>query len=168
MGPTPGVVEVHVPPRALGTLLYDALGGAAAALGALAVMAAASVLGGGALAAGPNAIGAWMVRWLQSAAPDAVHRAYWDATVGGIVTSAVAGGVVGALFGATTSRWRAGNLPLVGVAVGLACWSVVRWVVAPALDPLLVRVFDWRALLLAGVAFGALLGFWARIGRDAL
>jgi hypothetical protein len=143
-----------------------AVGGTAAAAVSMIVLTA--LTSQHAPAAAANAVGAVLVRWLQSAAPDALERVYADATAGGLLVTCLAGALTGAVFGALSER-RGGLHPIaLGLGVGVVCWAALKWAVAPALDPLMARTFDDRALLAACLVYGALIGFWVQAGREPL
>jgi hypothetical protein len=164
-GPVGAVVAVSTPPDGSRAAVFAAMGGALGGAVTTAVLAGGAVIMDRAPAAGPNAVGAWLVRWLQTAAPDALDGFYADATLGGLAVAVVAGAVTGAVFGAFLDRLPH-DRPLVwGLLLGLLLWALAHHVVAPALDPLLVRLFDWRVLLPAFVAYGAVVGLWVQGGR---
>lgn len=146
-------------------MAYAATGGLLGGLLALAVLAAAAALGGTPAVAAPNAIGAWLVRWLQAAAPDALESFYYDATLLGIASAMVFGIAAAAVFGGIMVRLPEDHPAAWGLLLGAACWAVTRFALAPALDPLVLRVFDWRALLPAFLAFGLFVGLWVQTGR---
>jgi hypothetical protein len=152
-------------PASLGPVLYGAVGGAIVGLVSLAVLAAAAVLSDLQVVVAPNAIGAWAIRWLQTAAPDAIETFHPDATLGGIALSALCGALAGAVFAALMVRLPDDHPAVWGALLGALCWAATRYVVAPALDPLLLRVFDVTALLPAFLVFGLLAGAWVQLGR---
>jgi len=53
-----------------------------------------------------------------------------------------------------------------GAILGATAWLVLRWVVAPALDPVLIRIFGWRPLLATCLAFGVVVGLWVHLSRS--
>jgi hypothetical protein len=155
---------VYASPSAAGVLAYGAVGGALGAVGSLVVLAGeAARTGLGALTA-PNAVGAWFVRWLQAAAPDALAAFHADATVGGALVHVAVGTLVGAVFAVVLDRLPEDNPVAWGGMLGLGLWALARWVV-PALDPVLGRVFSGAGLLTAHLVYGALLGAWVQAGR---
>jgi hypothetical protein len=147
------------------TALGGAVGGTVAGLVAAAVLSVASVMDGQHVSAGLNALGAWSVRWLQTAGPDAIEHFYWDATLGGAAYAVLAGALCGALFALVLSRLPEDHPLVWGGIAGVGLWVAVRWVVGPALDPVLVRVFDWHVLLPTCLAYGLVLGRWVQLAR---
>lgn len=158
-------------------------GGALAGLAALAMLVASHVaLAPGGLAAvrafdhrairaaalAPvNAVGAWLVRWLQVADPTALELPYVDALAAGVVTPVILGALAGAVIAAAGERFP-DDAPLAWSAVAaVGLWIVARFAVAPALDPVLLRAVDGRALFAAHVAFGLALGAWVSAARSA-
>lgn len=115
-----------------------------------------------------NSIGAWLVRWLQVADPSALVRPYADATLGGLVTVVLFGALLGALLAAAGERFPE-DAPLVWtVLASIGLWLATRFVVAPALDPLLLRTLDGRLVFVAHVVFGLVLGGWLSASRAAV
>jgi hypothetical protein len=167
--PAPGrgqtVTRAYPVPSSAGTAASGAVGGAVAGAVALGALAAGATWQGHHAVAGPNAIGAWLVRWLQIAAPDALEHFYWDASCGGAALVVLVGALGGALFALFVARLPEDHPIAWGVIAGAFGWAGVRWAVGPAIDPVLVRVFDWRVLLPAGLAYGIVLGAWVHLGR---
>ena len=147
------------------TALGGAVGGAVGGAAALVVLSVGGLLAGHRAVAGANAVGAWLVRWLQSAAPDAIEHFYWDATLGGVVVAVAAAGLLGAVFALVLARLPHDHPLAWGVLVAVVAWFALRSAVGPALDPVLVRVFDWRVLLPACMAYGLVVGGWVHLGR---
>lgn len=157
-----------------------AVGGAIAGAVALLVLVAAhglaTQLGGlfGESVAGahpwvvPNAVGAWFVRWLQVADPSALQGFYADATLGGIATAILGGALVGAAFAGFIERYPEDHPLAWGVVFGFVLFALLRWALAPALDPLLLRTVDGAALLAGCLGFGTAAGAWAVVARPAL
>lgn len=158
-------------------------GGALAGLAAqLALVAGSIALAPGALAAlrrldheairaaaltPVNAVGAWLVRWLQVADPTALHQPYADATLGGVLTAVVLGALGGALVAVAGERFPE-DAPLAWcLAASLLAWAAARAALVPALDPLLLRVVDGRLLLAAFAVYGAVLAAWTSAARRA-
>lgn len=194
-GSTPAAAtRVYAPPAATRAIVYGAVGGALGGALVLAILAVLAVPSGHRPVAAPNAFGAWFVRWLQTAAPSALDSVYLDATLGGGVLALVVGALLGAVFAGAIDRLPDDHPLAWGLVWGLAIWAAARWLVAPALDPVLLQAFDTRPLLLerlpetltqamsprvaswfgvpallpALVAFGLWLGLWVHIGRAAL
>jgi hypothetical protein len=179
----------YAPPVATVAIVYGAVGGALGGGLMLGILALAAGSVGRQPPAAPNALGAWFVRWLQTAAPQALDGFYADATLGGIGLALVVGALLGAVFGGWIERLPDDHPLAWGLLWGLGLWAAARWLVAPALDPLLLETFDtqsllpealasalgptiaaWlaiRALLLALLAFGLWLGLWVHAGRLA-
>ncbi len=145
------------------TLALGAIGGALAGGAALAVLVAGSVISGREPVVPANAIGAWLVRWLQSADPSALENMYADATITGVVSAIVLGAAVGAPLAAWIARYPDDHPVAWGLMAGIGLWALTRWVVAPGLDPILVRpgaaIGGWT-LAAAHVAYGLFIGAW--------
>jgi hypothetical protein len=153
------------PPSAAGTACLGAVGGAFAGAAALAVL-----LGGTAVLGRPpleaaNAVGAWPVRWLQTAAPSSLGQLFLDATLGGPLLAWLVAILAGALVAVALDRLPEGEPLSWGVLIGLGLAALVRWVLAPALDPLLVRTVPTVVILAAGGVFGAVMGGWLAAAR---
>jgi hypothetical protein len=107
-----------------------------------------------------NAVGAWLVRWLQFAAPDAYEHFYLDATLGGLVIGLAVGAVVGALFAGVLERLPQDHPLAWGIVGGLGLWAVTWWRVLPALDPAAVTHLTGGAWLAMSLTYGLLIGLW--------
>ncbi|RIL08914.1 hypothetical protein DCC79_12570, partial [bacterium] len=139
--------------------------GAAAGAGFVGALAVVAVWRGHAPAAGANALGAAVVRWLQTAAPQALDNVYPDATPGGVAIAVALGAAIGAIFGGMLDRLPEDHPVAWGAVLALATWAVAAWGVVPALDPVAGRVFEPRHLLAAHLAYGMILGSWVHAGR---
>jgi hypothetical protein len=115
----------------------------------------------------PNAIGAWLVPWLQTAAADAYAHFYVDATVGGIAIALVVGAAVGALFSSVLDRLPQDHPVVWGALGGLMIWAFTWWRVLPALDPALVSMVERSVWLIFCLAYGHVLGVWVSGERVA-
>jgi len=158
-------VSIHTPSTAVWPLLFGAAGGSLGGAIGLGVLAVAASLDGRQPWAAPNAVGAWFVRWLQSAAPPAMDSFYWDASLGGILLAAGVGALAGAVFAGVVEGLPDDHPVAWGLITGAAAWAATRWLVAPALDPALIEAFDSRALLAAHLAAGLFIGLWVLEGR---
>jgi hypothetical protein len=158
------VTRVYPSPSAAGVLVYGAVGGGLGAAVSLAVLAADAARAGFGVLAAPNAVGAWLVRWLQTAAPGALAAFHVDATLGGALTHVAVGALVGAVFAVVLDRLPEDHPVAWGAMLGLGLWALARWTV-PALDPVLSHVVTGIGLLVAHLAYGVLLGAWVDAGR---
>lgn len=150
-----------------GPMFYGGVGGALAALVAAAVLAVAAAISGQPASTALNAVGAWVVRWLQLSAPDALEGFYYDATLGGAAIVVLIGALAGAVLGGLLARFP-NDQPLAwGIMSGAVVWAVVTWVVAPTLDPVLARAVDGKVLFASCLTYGVLVGVWMRVGRRA-
>lgn len=157
------------PPDDAGTLALGAIGGAVAGATALCVLVAGTALGGREPAVAVNAVGAWAVRWLQTADPSALDNVYADATPIGILTAIVAGAAVGPPLAAWIARYPEDHPAAWGLMAGVGLWVTTRWVIGPSLDPVLVRPgasVDAWTLAAAHVAFGLVIGLWMHAALD--
>jgi hypothetical protein len=159
------MARIYAAKPTVGPMFYGAIGGMLAGLGALAVMTAASVLMGSSGSQASNAVGAWLVRWLQVSDPDSLARFYTDATLGGIALMAIVGALVGAVLAGLLARFPEDQPLAWGAIAGAVLWAVTWWGIGPALSPVLVRTVDWRVLLATCMVYGLVLGWWLRIGR---
>ncbi|MEO8084423.1 MAG: hypothetical protein ABI780_11420 [Ardenticatenales bacterium] len=144
-----------------------AIGGAVAGGAALLALvggavAAGRLFGGGArsLAVPLNAVGALLVRWLQIGQSPAFDGLYADATPLGAVIVVAGGALAGACLGALLGRAPAEPRAAWAMAAAVVGWAVVRWAIAPALDPVLLREVDGRVLAASWFVWGALIGAW--------
>lgn len=140
--------------------------------GAIAGAAALAVLVGGAQAivrwqggargwAVPlNAVGAAVVRWLQIGQSPAFDGLYPDATPIGAALVVAGGALVGGCLGALLGRVPAEPRQAWSLAAAIGAWAIVRWAVAPALDPVLLREIDGRVLFAAWLVWGLVAGTW--------
>lgn len=143
------------------------VGGAVATIIAMSLLAALHGLRGGSPLVPLNAIGAWVVRWLQQAAGDAFTHFYVDATLGGIGIALAVGGALGALFASLLSRLPQDHPVGWGLMAGLVLWVLTWWRVLPALDPAFVGQVERDAWLVACLAYGGLIGAWVHGDRWA-
>lgn len=139
-----------------------ALAGAAALVTLLAAQRAAGVMGGGARewVVPLNAVGALLVRWLQIGQSQAFDGLYPDATPLGAAAVVLGGALAGACLGAMLARAPGEPRRAWALAAAVVLWAVTRWALAPALDPVLLREVDGRALFAAWLAWGACVGAW--------
>jgi hypothetical protein len=149
-------------------MFYGCVGGMVSGLAASAIMAGVTAVMGSPAVTSLNSVGAWIVRWLQYAAPDALNGFYYDATLGGILLTAGVGALVGAVLGGLLARFPDDQPFVWGAVAGAVLWLLVKAALAPALDPVLNRVVDWRVLLVTCLAFGLMLGAWMHYGRRVL
>jgi hypothetical protein len=147
-------------PSAARAQAYGALGGTAAAALALLVAAGAVTLAGRAPVAAANALGAWWVRWLQGAEPQALDSIYPDATAVGLLLALAAGALAGAVAGGVWARW-----PLIATWAWMLGAAGLAWLALPALSPAAERLFSAGGLALLGALWGLGLGLWLRAGR---
>jgi hypothetical protein len=187
-------VRAYGPPVATPALVYGAVGGALGGALVLVILAILAGPSGHRPVAAPNAFGAWFVRWLQTAAPSALDSFYADATLGGIALALAVGALLGAVFAGAIARLPDDHPLAWGLVWGLMIWAAARWLVLPALDPVLLQAFDARPILLerlpdavvqalnprvagwldipallpALAGFGLWLGLWVHAGRTAL
>lgn len=144
-----------------------AIGGAVAGVAALAVLVGGAAVAGRLLGAGArspavplNAVGALVVRWLQIGQSPAFDGVYADATLLGAVIVVAGGALAGACLGALLGRAPAEPRLAWAMAAAVAGWAAVRWAIAPALDPVLLREVDGRVLAVSWLVWGALIGVW--------
>lgn len=149
-------------------MFYGCVGGMVSGLAASAIMAGATAVMGSPAVTSLNAVGAWVVRWLQYSAPDALNGFYYDATLGGILLTAGVGALVGAVLGGLLARFPDDQPFVWGAVAGAVLWLLAKAVLAPVLDPVLNRTVDWRVLLVTCLAFGIMLGAWMHYGRRLL
>lgn len=152
-------------PSAGAAALGGAVGGAVAGAVAGVALSAGAVLAGHRAVAGVNAVGAWTVRWLQTADAEAIEHFYRDATLAGSAYILVAGAVIGVLFALCLARLPDDHPVAWGAILGVGAWVFVRAWLAPALDPALLRFFDWHVLLPTCLVYGVALGFWVQASR---
>jgi len=162
------MAQVVVPASSARPLLYGAVGGLGAAAVALVVAGAAVGAQGRPPVAVANGVGAWFVRWLQTAAPSALDNFYLDATLGGLGIALGLGVVGGAALAGITGRLSEDSPLAWGLAAGFGFWLVAQWALVPALDPVLGRVLPSPGLALACLAYGLTLGWWLRAGRPVV
>jgi hypothetical protein len=154
------VALVQRPRFTVGSLVSGAAGGVVAAAASTALLAALHAVRQGSAWVPLNAIGAWAVRWLQPAAPDAFTHVYGDATAGGLAVALVTGAAVGALFASLLERLPRDHPVGWGLLAGISLWAFTWWRALPALDPAFVAHVEREAWLASCVLFGALLGVW--------
>ncbi len=151
----------------IGSFVSGGVGGAVAAGIAIAILTVVHTARGGSTLVPLNAIGAWLVRWLQQAGPDAFTHFYADATLSGVAIAVVVGGTVGALFASLLDRLPQDHPVGWGLMAGLVLWVVTWWRVLPALDPAFVAHLEREAWLVACLTYGGLLGAWVHGDRWA-
>ena len=118
-------VRVDSPPfRGIG-LTVAATGGALSGLVYLAILTGVALYQGRGFAAGANAVGAWAVRWLQSAAPQALDNVYPDATIAGIFIALLIGALTGAVLASLLARLPDDHPLAWGLLMGLVLWWLV-------------------------------------------
>ncbi len=157
------MARAYESPLAVLPLLLAAANGALAGLVALGGLAAFASLQGGSPWVPANALGAWLVRWLQNADPSATVGFYYDATLGGIMLAAGGGAVGGLVWWALLVRWR-GLSPLVAaLLVAVLRFAAVRWIVAPVLNPLLVSDLPGLARWSGAAQAGPSAGVWSSL-----
>jgi len=143
-----------------------AIGGAGAGAAATAVLVAGAQvvagLEGGARgwAAPLNAVGATVVRWLQIGQSQAFDGVYPDATPLGAVLVIAGGALFGGCLGALLGRAPDEPRQAWAIAAALGAWAMLRWSVAPALDPVLLREVDGRVLFASWLVWGLAIGAW--------
>jgi hypothetical protein len=159
------LIRIDPAPSAALELLQGAVGGLLAAAVYLAALCLGALLAGHRAVAGLNAVGAWLVRWLQDAAPQALDNFYPDATLGGLIMALVVGASLGALLAGMLVRLPEDQPVAWGGVAGLLSWAAARWSLLPAWDPVLLSAVDERALLAAHLLAGLALGAWLQVGR---
>lgn len=157
------MAQIVAPPTSTRTLLFGAMGGVMAALVALAALCGLAIVQGASVYRPLNAIGAWTVRWLQTADLAALDQFLSDATPAGIFFALVLGALVGAVFAALCRRVSDAPVGL-GLGAGLVMWAMCQWQLAPALDPVIQRAFKLEVLLGAFLVYGLVLGGWVQAG----
>jgi hypothetical protein len=158
------VARIYEPAASLDPLIVGAVAGLAGAAAGLAVLVALAATAGSAVVP-VNAIGAWLVRWLQTADPSALTRLYPDATAAGVITAGGVGVVVGAFFAAVMNRLPQDHPVAWGVMMGLVIWVATWFKLLPALDPVMPRAVDRWYWLAALVVFGLITGAWIQSDR---
>ena len=151
------------------TMAIGAFGGALAGVVALIVLVVGAMLNGLEPISAPNAIGAWLVRWLQTADSTALENIYADATIAGVLSAVVFGGAVGAPLASWIAKYPDDHPVAWGLMAGLGLWALTRWVVGPALDPILVgpgAVVSGWTLVAAHLAYGLFVGGWLHAAFD--
>lgn len=156
---------IHRPARAYRPLAFGAVGGLVAAIPALVTLWSSSIYKGHEPSVALNAVGAWLVRWLQTADPSALDGYYWDATLGGAVVFVVVAAAVGSVFAGFLDRLPEDHPVAWGALLGLVLWALTIWAVGPAIDPVLTRTLSHGVLLLTDLVFGVVLGAWIHSGR---
>jgi hypothetical protein len=160
------VARIYHPPAAVDPLLVGGIAG-----GLAAAVAAAVLTGLHAVGAEPleplNAIGAWAVRWLQTADRAALALFYADATLLGAAACLTVGATIGAVFAATLDRLPQDHPVAWGVLAALVLWAVTWWRILPALDPRFVQVVRSEHWLAALLVYGLFLGAWIHVDRRA-
>ena len=151
------------------TMAIGAIGGALAGAVGLGVLVAGSMIAGREPIVAANAIGAWLVRWLQTADPSALDNVYADASIAGIASAILFGAAIGAPLAAWIARYPDDHPIAWGAMAGIGLWALTRWILGPALDPILVRpdaaISGWT--LAAGhVAYGLFIGVWLDAAFD--
>lgn len=144
-----------------------AIGGAVAGAAALAVLvvgaqAEARLLDGSARGAAVplNAVGALVIRWLQVGQSPAFDGWYADATPLGALLVVAGGALFGGLLGALLGRVPDEPRQAWTLVAAVGAWAAVRWSVAPALDPVLLREVDGRVLFATWLVWGIVAGTW--------
>lgn len=160
------MAEVYEPSRAYWPLGFGAIGGFLSALISLAVMIAATVYLQGTPQLAPNAIGASVVWWLQTADGPALDGLYWDATLGGALLFLGWGILLGAFFSGLICRLFSDRPVLWGLVLGFGLWAVTISAVGPSLNPVLIRALPGGVLLVTCLSFGLAMGAWVRSGRQ--
>lgn len=141
-------------------VIVGAAGGVLAASVALVVATLLAVQRGHAPVAVLNGVGAWLVRWLHTAAPQALDNFYLDASVGGVAVALGAGALVGAVAAGAWARATTGSGLGWGLGTAALAWAAARWILLPALDPAMATVLAPAALAVTCLAFGLVLGLW--------
>jgi hypothetical protein len=159
------MARVYRPAHGYRPLVFGPIGGLVAAALALVPLVGLTVVRGGTPTTALNAVGAWLVRWLQSADASALDGVYPDATAAGVLVFLLVGALVGALFAALLDRLPEDQPVSWGGLLGLGLWALTRGVIAPALDPVLARAVPSSVLLATDLVFGVLLGAWVYAGR---
>lgn len=173
--PSPAAAGVRIDPgpQRWGSLVSGAAGGLLASAAALLALVALAVTSGHSPVRPLNVIGAAFVRWLQDAAPQALDNVYADATLGGLALALAAGAGVGSLLALALDRLPEDQPFSWGLLTGLASAALLNgaprsgWGLGPSLNPLLAGEWGWRGLLVAGAAFGVVLGAWLHADRRA-
>lgn len=107
-----------------------------------------------------NAVGATVVRWLQIGQSQAFDGLYADATPLGAVLVVAGGALFGGCLGALLGRAPDEPRRAWAIAAAIGAWALVRWAVAPALDPVLLREVDGRVLFASWLVWGLVAGAW--------
>jgi hypothetical protein len=165
--PISGAARIDAPPAAALDLVHAAIGGGLAGLLFLILLLYGAHLAGHAALSGANALGAFFVRWLQDAAPQALNNFYPDATLSSLLIAPLVGAGVGAAFAAFLTHLPEDRPLAWGGVMGVLLWLAGRWSILPALDPVLIQQVDGRVLFAAFLLSGLALGAWieARPGR---
>lgn len=168
---TPPGLRVDPGPTQWGAAAVGLAGGAYAGLGALGTLVALSLAQGQPWQRPINVLGALWVRWLQSAAPQALENFYLDALLAGLGTTLGAGALLGGILALALARLPEDQPLSWGILSGLLLVLLLHgsgragWGLGPALDPLLATELGWRGLLAAGLVYGGLLGAWLQFDR---
>jgi hypothetical protein len=152
--------RVLAPSASLRPLAAGAVGGALASLLSLAVALVLAAAQGQPPLAVPNAVGAWLVRWLQTAAPSALENFYPDATLGGLLLVVAGGGTAGAFVAAAAGHGPRRSGLALGLAAALLAWALLALAVAPALDAVLGAVLGPWGLAGTAAAWGLGMAWW--------
>jgi len=167
----PAGVRLDPGPFGLDSAALGLVGGGLAGAAALVVLVAIGLAQGQAWTRPVNTLGALWVRWLQSAAPQALDNAYLDALLAGIGTAIVAGALLGGLLALGLERLPEDQPISWGLLLGLVLALLLHgspragWGLGPALHPLLAAELGWRGLLAAGLVYGGGLGAWLQVAR---
>ena len=156
---------VEAPAGSTRPLWFGAAGGVAAGCGSLLVACLLATTSGHAPVAVVNGLGAWAVRWLQAAAPQALDNLYPDATPGGLALALALSALGGAVFGGLVERSAEDNPMAWGLVAGAVLWAAGRWVLLPAFSPVLALLLGPLPLALVCLTYGLGLGLWQAAGR---
>jgi hypothetical protein len=159
------MARIYAPASSLGPLVSGAVGGLVAGGLAAVALAAASIVRGAPAVEPINALGAWLVRWLQTAGPDAFRHTYPDATPGGVATILVVSTALGAAFGALMNRLPQDHPVAWGLMTAGLLWVASWEAVLPALDPVAKQVLEPAQWLAGMAAYGLALGLWVHGDR---
>ena len=147
-------------PASRTAMLQGAVGGLIGSLVFIAVLVLAALQKGRLAWAGLNVLGAFWARWLQIADRGALDLFYWDASLGGLLSTLMLGTLLGAFLGSMLTRMP-DDYPLAwGVIAVLILAVLVRKVLAPALSPILVEFLEPRVFYAAFGLAGAAAGLW--------
>ena len=173
------MARIYPAPSAAGAMLTGAVGGIMGAVAGLLVLVAVAIWGsetGWAALSPPvaeavaplNAIGAWLIRWLQTADTAALLVPQVDAVALGIALPLLLGSLIAAAFAGLMDRLPDDHPVAWGVMLSVVLFVLTWWFLIPVLDPVLARVVSAAQWFVAVLAYGLTVGLWTQADREAV